>query len=136
MEEMERDLEGLDLSDPPQWAKARALLAAENVLRRQARRSRCKHVAIGLVAAGAAIVVVGTYIADAIAPILGDKGPYMSFPHEERGVERMGGDQHVPVPRRAPGRPAVPADTRKEEKEDADEEDAERPEEAAVKNDG
>jgi len=136
MEEIERDLEGLDLSDPPQWAKARALLAAENVLRRQARRSRSRHIAIGLAAAGAAIVVAGTYIADAIAPILGDKGPYMSFPSEQRRVERMGGDQHMPVPRRAPGRPAVPADTRKEQKEDADEEDAKQPDEAAVKNDG
>lgn len=136
MEELEKDLEEFDLSDPPPWAKARSLLAAETVLRRQARRSRYKHIAIGLVAAGVSIVVVGTYIADAIAPMLG-KGPYMSFPQQEQAVEHMGPQRHMPVVRPARQRAAAPVDTKDAaEDESAEKEDAEEPKEPEVTTDG
>lgn len=136
MEELEKDLEELDLSSPPPWAKARSLMAAETVLRRQARRSRYKHLAIGLVAAGISIVVVGTYIADAIAPMLG-KGPYMSFPQQEQNIEHMGSEPRMPITRRAPQRVVVPVDTQDPaEDESPEKEDAEEPKEPEVTTDG
>ena len=124
MDDIEKDLERLDLAPPPPWAKARALVAAQNVLRRQARRSRLKCITVAVVAASVAVVVVGTYIADAIAPILNRSGPSFRYPPPE-SVDTMGPGQpeFVPAPdrRRSGKRGESPKETEKK-KEDTDEE--------------
>jgi len=142
MEELEKDLEQLEFSKPPQWAKARSLMAAENVLRQQARRSRMRCLAVAFVAAGISIVAVGTYIADAIAPIMGKGGPQMSFPQNE-AVHSLGDyPRMLPAPRPTTVTPSaekpastVPDKEKDEEKEDEKENgENHKPQGDAVKN--
>ena len=96
MEELERDMEALEFATPPKWAKARALVAAENVLRRQARKSRMRYMMVGVIAAGISIVAVGTYVADMIAPLISNKGPSFSF--APSGHRNLMGDTPGPMP--------------------------------------
>jgi hypothetical protein len=62
---------------------------------------RC--IGVAVIAAAIALVVVGTRIADMIAPLTGRGGPYLDLPRD-RGADMMGPD-YSPVPRRPAVRP-------------------------------
>jgi len=119
MEELERDMEALEFATPPKWAKARALVAAENVLRRQAQKSRMRYMMVGVIAAGISIVAVGTYVADMIAPIISNRGPSFSFAPSGHGnlMETTPGPLPPGTPRRI--KPTPPA-KKQETKTDAE----------------
>ncbi len=90
MEELERDFERLKLAQPPKWVKARAMMAAENVIARQTRRTRYRCYAVAAVAAGISVVAVGGYVADLLAGVMGQSGPSISLPAQP--VQTFGAD--------------------------------------------
>ncbi len=79
-DDIEKDLENFQFTSPPEWLRARSLVAAESVLMRRARKRRRKYFAVAALATGISIVAVGTYIADAIAPIVNKASPTFSYP--------------------------------------------------------